>query len=88
MTVSLRQKTSAKQAASPTTVKGEKKKTIDFPKTPDDSGVTDKGDQARQIKSPERGQAQTQVLAGGLQAPKVEAQTNDLKLNIQSEVNS
>ena len=88
MTVSLRQKTSAKQAASPATIGDEEVKTTDSSKTPDAIVDSSKRDQARQVKSPERGQALTQVLAGGSQAPKVEAQINDLILNIQSEVNS
>ena len=69
-------------------MKVEEEKTIDFPKTPDDSGVTDKGDQARQTKTSKEDQAQTCDVAGGSQAPKVEAQTNDLILNIRSVVNS
>ena len=47
MTVSLRQKTSAKQAPSPIIPKKEEEKTTDPPKTPDDPVVTDGGDQAR-----------------------------------------
>jgi hypothetical protein len=88
MTVSLRQKISAKQSPSPIIPKKEEEKTTDPPKTPDDPVVTDGGDQARETKTPGRDQAQTCDVAGGSQAPKVEAQTNDLILNIRSEVNS
>ena len=88
MTVSLRQKTSAKQAASPITTKNEEEKTDNPPKTPDDPVITDGGDQARQTKVPGGGQAQTQVLTGQVRIPNVEAKTNDLILNVQSEVNS
>ena len=88
MTVSLRQKTSVKQAAPLITIGDVEEKTTDSSKTPDVIVDSRKRDQARQAKSPERRQAQTQVLAGDMVAPKVEAQTNGLILNIRSEVNS
>ena len=88
MTVSLRQKTSVKQAASPIVSKNEKEKTTEPLKTPDDPVVTDEGDQARQTKVPGGGQAQTQVLAGEMRAPNVEAKTNDLILNIRGVIHS
>ena len=47
MSVSLRQKTSAKQALSPIIPIKEEEKTTDPPKTPDDPVVTDDGDQVR-----------------------------------------
>ena len=87
MTVSLRQNTSTKQAASTTTIGDEEEKTTDPSKTPSIIVDSSKRDQAKQIKSPVRGQAQTQVLAGQMRIPNVEAKTNDLILNIQSEVN-
>ena len=88
MTVSLRQKASAKQTASPATIGDEEVKTTDSSKTPDAIVDSSDRDQARQGKSPEKGQAQTQVLAGGMVALKVEAPTNGLILNIRGVINS
>ena len=88
MTVSLRQKTSTKQAASSITNNDEEEKINHHPMIPSGPEDTSEGDQAKQSKTPGGAQAQTQDMTGGSQAPKVEAQTNDLILNIQSEVNS
>ena len=88
MTVSLRQKTSTKQAASTTTIGDEEEKNTDPSKTPDVTVDSSKRDQARQVKSPESGQAQTQVLAGDMVTPNIEAKTNGLILNIRGVINS
>ena len=88
MSVSLRQKTTAKQTAPPTTIGDEEEKTTDSSKTPDVIVESSKRDQARQVKSPERGRAQTQVLAGDMVTPNIEAKTNGLILNIRGVINS
>ncbi len=88
MTVSLRQKTSAKQTASPATIGDEEVKTTDSSKTPDAILDISKRDQARQVKPPETGQVQTQVLTGDMVTPNIEAKTNGLILNIRGVINS